>query len=142
MSWRTIAGTTTYAHFPDERQLFHACSAHWQSQNPFPDPRAWAEIADPRERLAVALDRVYAFYQRRGDALWAIFEGAEQVPAMADAVAGRAERFAALAALLIRGRGARGRRRARLLAAVGHALELGTWRSLAARGSIAARRWP
>ena len=37
---------TVYRHFPDERTLFEACSGHWSSQNPLPDPRAWAEIDD------------------------------------------------------------------------------------------------
>ncbi len=31
---------TVYAHFPDERALFDACSAHWASLHPFPDSAA------------------------------------------------------------------------------------------------------
>src|SRR5688572_26409701 len=42
---------TVYAHFPDERALFSACSAHWATANPFPDPASWARIAQPELRL-------------------------------------------------------------------------------------------
>src|ERR671914_2939475 len=27
---------TVYAHFPDERELFDACSSHWAALHPFP----------------------------------------------------------------------------------------------------------
>ncbi len=30
---------TVYAHFPDERELFHACSAHWRGLHPAPRQR-------------------------------------------------------------------------------------------------------
>lgn len=121
---------TVYAHFPDERGLFQGCTALWQSRNPFPDPGRWAAVGDPRERLAMALDEVYGFYDRSGEDLLAIFAGAERVSAMAESIARREEVMSALAELLARGRGVRGRRRARLLAAIGHALSLTTWRSL------------
>src|SRR6267378_2152865 len=54
---------TVYRHFPDERTLFEACSAHWAAQNPAPDPSTWAGIADPHERLGIALGEIYAFYR-------------------------------------------------------------------------------
>src|SRR5712691_6671868 len=42
---------TVYRHFPDEDALFAACSTHWLSLNPTPNPDAWAGIADPSKRL-------------------------------------------------------------------------------------------
>src|SRR3712207_3151307 len=55
---------TVYRHFPDERALFSACSAHWNAANPPPNPASWTQIADPEERLRVALMEVYAYHQR------------------------------------------------------------------------------
>src|SRR5436305_9889617 len=54
---------TVYRHFPDERSLFEACSAHWLAQNPIPDPAEWKAVADPEERLRVALNAIYAFFR-------------------------------------------------------------------------------
>jgi AcrR family transcriptional regulator len=122
---------TVYAHFADQRELLAACTDLWDERNPFPDPARWAGIADPRERLAVALDEVYAYYEGgAGDDLAAVFRGAEEMPEMAEALARMDEAVAGMARLLARGRGARGRRRARLLAAIEHALRLDTWRAL------------
>src|ERR1700730_7869849 len=42
---------TVYRHFPDLDSLFMACSAHWASLNPPPDPASWSAIGDPDERL-------------------------------------------------------------------------------------------
>src|SRR4051794_4019103 len=53
---------TYYAHFPELKDLYQACTAHNLEQNPLPEPPFWAEIADPRERLKAALSEVYAFY--------------------------------------------------------------------------------
>lgn len=56
---------TFYRHFPDELSLFWACSSLARSENPPPDPEAWERIADPEERLRVALGEVYAYNRRR-----------------------------------------------------------------------------
>ena len=56
---------TFYRHYPDELSLFQACSSLARSENPPPDPEAWEEIADPEERLRVALAEVYAYNRRR-----------------------------------------------------------------------------
>lgn len=127
---------TVYAHFPDEGELFRACAGLWQSRNPFPDVGRWAGIPDPRERLRVALDEVYGYYERSGRELLAVFDGAEHVPVMAESVALRERAMAGAARVLARGRGARGRRRARLLAVLEHALYAETWRSLCPRAGL------
>ena len=56
---------TFYRHFPDELSLMWACSSLVRSKNPPPDPEAWQGIADPEERLRVALAEVYAYNRRR-----------------------------------------------------------------------------
>ena len=53
---------TVYAHFPDDRTLFRACSEHWAARHPLPDPEALAWIEDPVRRLRRALGEMYAWY--------------------------------------------------------------------------------
>src|SRR4030095_8240736 len=55
---------TLYAHFPDERSLFLACSGLALERDPLPDAAPWSEIADVRERLRVGLSALYGWYER------------------------------------------------------------------------------
>src|SRR5215213_3943262 len=54
---------TYYAHFPETKDLYQACTAHYLQRNPLPDPSRWAEISGPEERLREALKVVYAYYR-------------------------------------------------------------------------------
>jgi AcrR family transcriptional regulator len=123
---------TVYAHFPDERELFGACSAHWNADHPFPDPERWSEIDDPERRLRAALHDTYGWYEEV-EADLAIFERDAQVHAtMAELVAARHRRLDALRDVLASGWS---RRRA-VRGAIGHALEFETWRSLTRRQDL------
>src|SRR6478735_12250408 len=42
---------TFYAHFPDERSLFEACSGMALERDPLPDAAAWRELPAGRERV-------------------------------------------------------------------------------------------
>ena len=53
---------TYYAHFPELKDLYQACTAHYLERNPLPEPSLWAEISVPEERLRKALNEVYAYY--------------------------------------------------------------------------------
>src|SRR5262245_64125994 len=55
---------TLYRHFPNEADLFAACSNDYFAANPWPVLDGWRAIADPEERLAHALDELYAYYER------------------------------------------------------------------------------
>src|ERR1051326_5965603 len=44
-----VQRATVYRHFPDERSLFAACSAHWATLHPAPDPSTWENVADAPE---------------------------------------------------------------------------------------------
>src|ERR1044072_3239766 len=46
---------TLYAHFPDERSLFVACSRLHAERHPLPDAAPWRAIKDRHERLCVGL---------------------------------------------------------------------------------------
>ena len=122
---------TVYNHFPDDRQLFGACSAHFIGDHPPPDVGAWVAIADPRERLRVALRELAAWY-RDGEAMLSqVRRDVELLPALHEVVeAGQAPLRAAIGDILGAGWGARGRARARLLAAIGWATDFRSWQQL------------
>jgi AcrR family transcriptional regulator len=125
-----VQRATVYRHFPALESLFMACSALWASRNPPPDPERWAAIADPDERLRQALTELYAWYEWAEPMLTNISRDAPLVAASAEASAVFARHFEALHAALMHGRRLRGRRRAVLAAAIGHAIDFSTWRSL------------
>jgi AcrR family transcriptional regulator len=55
---------TLYAHFPDERSLYLACSGLAFERDPLPDAEAWRAIKSPREKLRVGLREIYDWYER------------------------------------------------------------------------------
>jgi AcrR family transcriptional regulator len=125
-----VQRATVYRHFPDEEALFAACSVHWYSLNPPPAPAEFRAIADVDERLRSGLERVYEWYEWAEPMLTNTLRDAPLVPSMGPAAEGFAAHFRALQEALLRGRPERGRRRARVAAAIGHALGFQTWRSL------------
>ena len=125
-----VRRSTVYRHFADEESLFAACSAHWAMRNPPPDLGAWAAVPDPAERLDRALCELYEYYGRVAYMLDNVIRDAEAVPALRAAGAARHAYLAAARDVLMKGRGARGRARARVRAAIGHAVDYATWRSL------------
>lgn len=127
---------TVYAHFPEMTDLFQACSGLWAERNPFPDVTRWEEIESPVKRLAVALDEVYGYWERTDADLAAILPGSEHVPEMAEPLhawnASRAQAARVVAAGWPSAEGCDRRTRA----AIGHALDLETWRSLVAEPGL------
>ena len=121
---------TVYRHFPAEADLIGACSAHWRAAHPIPDPRPWATIRDPEARLRTALRQLYEYYGSDDAMIANVQRDAPAVPSLAAAIQDRGAYMAAVHGLLMRGWGARGRRRALLTAAIGHAMDFHTWRSL------------
>jgi len=68
---------TLYAHFPDERSLFLACSGLALERDPLPDAEAWRAIKDRRERLRVGLRAVYDWYERNTEMAACVLRDAE-----------------------------------------------------------------
>jgi AcrR family transcriptional regulator len=121
---------TVYAHFPDEDALFRACSAHWATRHPMPALDTLTAIEDPGSRLRRALEEMYDWYESVEGDLALFYRDAAVVPAhVRDAMAGG---FAAVADAAARG----WPRRKSVRAAIGHALEFETWRSLVRRQGL------
>jgi AcrR family transcriptional regulator len=125
---------TLYRHFPNEADLFAACSSHYFTANPPPDLGTWRAIPDPQERLERALDELYAYYERTEPMLRNVLRDAELVDLARDAVAPLQAYLDDAAEILTAGRRARGRRRQLLTGALRHALAFSTWRSLTTGG--------
>lgn len=126
-----VRRSTLYRHFPGEEALFEACSSHWRAANPPPDPGTWAAIADADERLRVALGELYPDYRRTEPMRSNLLRDEATHAVTARLMRGYHEYLAAARDVLMKGRTGRGRGRARVQAAIGHALAFATWRSLA-----------
>ena len=128
---------TVYNHFPDERDLFGACSASFRERTPPPDPGTWAQIADPGERLRRALTDLHAWY-RAGEAMFShTSRDAATMPALREVISAGREPFDRVVRdLLTAGRGARGARRRRLDGAIGLATSFASWDQLVRREGL------
>jgi AcrR family transcriptional regulator len=131
-----VQRATVYRHFPDLGSLFDACSAHWFSLNPAPDPSSWAEIRDPSERLRQGLAELYRWFGWAEPMMVNVLRDGPQLPDMAVRQAAFQERFRAYVDVLMGGRPERGRARKRVDAAISHATDFRTWHSLTAEGGL------
>ncbi len=125
-----VRRSTLYRHFPDERALFGACSAHWGAENPPPDISRWGQIEDPSDRLSLALEEIYAYYRQAGGMIDRLLRDENAVPVVAEKFAAYHEYLAMATEILTRGRGLRGHAAKRTRAAIGHALAFRTWQDL------------
>jgi AcrR family transcriptional regulator len=122
---------TVYRHFPDERSMFEACTTHYATEVPQPDPAAWAETQDPAERLRQALLEFYDYYRRAEQMLVHATRDVPQLPALAAVLRPRVEFVERLRADLVERWDVARPARGRLAAAIAHGLRFDTWRSLA-----------
>ena len=125
-----VQRATVYRHFPQDADLFSACSAHWVGLHPYPAPDGWPAIADPRTRTRTALGALFAYYREVEPMLANVTRDAPLLPALRAAMAGAGAYFAATEDILASGwDDAAGRRRA----ALALALDFRTWQKLSAR---------
>ena len=122
---------TVYRHFPDERSMFQACTAHYATEVPGPDPAAWAGIEEPAERLRAALLAFYGYYRRAEDVLTHAIRDVPQLPELAAVLSPWDSFVGRLRKDLVERWDVAGPARARLAAAIAHSLRFETWRSLA-----------
>jgi AcrR family transcriptional regulator len=127
---------TVYRHFPTDADLYAACSQHFYEADPWPDLAHWRAITDPAERLAAALDELYAYYERNDAMLINVLRDETLVDALAPVLEGFWAYLDDAAGALAEGWGVRGGRRRVLLAATRHAVDFHTWRSLTRDGGV------
>ena len=127
-----VSRPTLYAHFPDVADLFQACTMHWMSQDPPPDPAAWATLDDPRDRVRVALTELYTHYARNEQLLENVLRDMYIVDSMREFNVPFVERSLVLMTEVLtsgfRDRPASARRRSALVAL---AVSFDTWQVLA-----------
>lgn len=116
---------TVYRHFPDERSMLHACSAHWSALNPMPVLPAAG--SDGMTVLRRSLTELYGWYRANAGMLERITNDAPAMPALEQLMEPMDQELSRIADALDRmWRG----RSARRLATIRHALEFSTWQSL------------
>jgi AcrR family transcriptional regulator len=68
---------TLYAHFPDEKSLFLACSGLALERDPLPDASGWSSIPDVQDRLRHGLAALYDWYARNEELTACVLRDAE-----------------------------------------------------------------
>jgi AcrR family transcriptional regulator len=126
-----VGRLTVYRHFPDERALLGACTGHYLTANPPPDPSAWLALAEPDERLRAALTAVYAYFTRTEGMMARAENETPTNPVLADLMAPFRAHWTAMRDQLAAAWFAEGSANPLVVAAIGHALAFTTWRSLA-----------
>ena len=122
---------TLYAHFPDERSLYLACSGLAMERDPLPDAEPWRAIADQRERLRTGLRAIYGWYERNAALAACVLRDAEYHALTKEIVAMRiGPHMAAYHEVL----GAKLSAKQRAVLAL--ALSFFTWRTLAREGGL------
>jgi len=129
---------TFYRYFPDEHALLSACSSHYLTLHPLPDPTPWSRIADPEKRLRTALAEVYAYFRNNEQHQVAILQDAQVRPDLREFGAPYVQRWQQMQQALTAAWEDVSASQSRLLnAALGHALDFHTWRSLVRQQGLA-----
>jgi len=121
---------TYYAHFPEIKDLYQACTAHYLERNPLPDPSCWKEISGPEERLRRALSEVYAYYGGNEAMLANVLRDMPLDPVLQANNVLLFRHWEAMRDTIADAFEASGERHEALLAAIALALDLQTWRTL------------
>ena len=78
---------TVYRHFPDERSLYQACGGQWRADHPAPDPALWEAVAEPAERMRLALGQLYAHFRATEDMTANIRRDLPELPVLQEVIA-------------------------------------------------------
>ena len=127
---------TVYRHFPDDRSLIAECAARWHASHPTPIDR-WSVIADPRQRMRVALDALYAYYATAAPTVAQLLRERERIPLVAGWLEPLDRFLSTLRERVVDGWGLSGRPRVWVDALVGHGIAVGTWASLVGDAALA-----
>jgi AcrR family transcriptional regulator len=121
---------TYYAHFPELKDLYRACTAHYLELNPLPDPSWWEQISGPEERLRMALNEVYAYYQGNEAMMTNVLRDMPFDPVLQENNVLLFRHWETMRDTIADVFETSGERRAALLGAIALALDLQTWRTL------------
>ena len=126
-----VSRPTLYSHFPDEASLVQACTRHWMSLDPPPDPAGWLQITEPRQRTVTALNEIYGHYARNEQMIGNVLRDMDRVESMRSFNLPRVqESFAAMNEILSSAFDDPPDRAVRRRAAVSVAISFHTWKSL------------
>ncbi|UKV13928.1 TetR/AcrR family transcriptional regulator [Thalassospiraceae bacterium SW-3-3] len=125
---------TVYRHFTEENELLDACSSHWLSLNPPPDPALWREsVAEGDWGLAI-LSMLYHYYDETAYMWDHCYRDRESVAALHEHMTG----FDAYLDMLcddVLASLPDARRKGKMCKAVArHAVQFATWQSLSQTG--------
>jgi len=121
---------TVYRHFPTMESLLQACSSQHWAEFPPPDPEPWLSINDPEVRMRKGLSELYAYYALHETRIWVIMRDLEEMPELRPFAAQRIAHRQRVRDVLAGAWPDRGVRQKLLVAAIGHAVDFFTWRSL------------
>jgi len=125
---------TVYRHFPDETALFQACTSHWLTLNPPPNPDGWARIEGGVARCRAALMALYGYF-RTTRSMWRVaYRDVEQVPALQGPMAEIAAYLSSVADGLAEPFGASKPPPHEIAVTLRHAVQFASWASLADQG--------
>ena len=120
---------TVYANFPEERDLFAACQAHFLAAYPPPDPSSALALGDPAQRVSGVVRSLYAWYRETEAMTGNVQRDRRLLPALDTVVAETSDRqLDALADALAAGKPSPNRPLIRL------ALDFATWKRLTSEG--------
>ena len=121
---------TYYAHFPELRDLYQACTARRLERDPLPDPSRWAEFSGPEERLRRALSEVYAYYGGNEALLTNVLRDMPLDPVLQENNVFLFRHWEAMRDTIADACEASGERHEALLGAIALALDFQTWHTL------------
>lgn len=129
-----VGRPTVYAHFPDEQTLFAACTAHYFSVHPAPDPAAWGDEPDPTTQLTRGLTELYRYWAEIEPMAERVLRDHRVAPERVGR--GFVEYMARCRDALARAWGVTGGPKRRVRGALGHAVRFETWHSLVREGGL------
>ena len=121
---------TVYRHFSDKHALLTACTGHYLSQNPLPNPAQWESIGDPELCLRAALSEIYAYHRQTEAMMISTYRDIESVPALQEVLAPFFEYWRDIRDELAEKYSSTEESCHLVIAALGHAIHFLTWRSL------------
>jgi AcrR family transcriptional regulator len=121
---------TYYAHFPELKELYQACMGHYAERNPVPEPSSWTDIAEPEERLRVALSEVYAYYSGNEAMVSNVLRDAALDPVVQETIVPFDQYWETVRDTIADAFEASGERHEALLGAIALAQDFQTWRTL------------